>query len=110
MLVARPFPSDEHDMRRRLKLLALLAMVLWVPSAEAEPECIVPVEVWELELTRVERLSGDVDPQAVISALGARARLRGGYRDPARSKIAPRADLMGTTDGVGLSVLGVKRE
>lgn len=86
--------------RRWLALVTLLA----APSAGAEPECIAPVYVWELELTRVERLSGDVDPNAVVASLGRIARLRGGYRDPARPRIAPRLDLMGSDDGAGLHV------
>lgn len=95
---------------RRLKPLALLAGLLPALSADAEPACIAEVYVWELELERIERLSGDVDPHAVAAQLGRVARLRGGYHDPARPHIAARADLMGSTDGVGLRVSGEKME
>ena len=95
---------------RRLKPLVLLATLLTAPSADAEGGCAVPVYVWDLELTRVERLSGDVEPETIAAALGARARLRGGYRDPAHPKVAARAELMGSSEGAGLSVLAEKKE
>jgi hypothetical protein len=97
-------------MVRTLKPLILLSVMLAAPPADAASDCKVPVELWELELTRVERLSGPVDPQTIIDALGTRARLRGGYRDPRNESFPPRAELVGSTDGAGLSVSGEKRE
>jgi hypothetical protein len=96
---------------RRLKPLALLAVLLQAPSVDAaESACSLAMFQWELELTRVERESGDADVNEIIRALGTRARLRGGYRDPAHPKYAPRAELVGSTDGDGMSVLAEKRE
>lgn len=95
---------------RRLKPVVLLAALLAAPSADAETDCSVAIHVWELELTRVENLAGTADPKTIAPALGARARLRGGYRDPAHPKLAPRVELLGSTDGAGLSVSGEKKE
>jgi len=95
---------------RTLKPLALLATLLAAPTADAKSECSLALHQWELELTRVERVSGNADPNAVVAALGTRARLRGGYRDPAHPKRVVRAELVGSTDGAGLTVLGEKSE
>jgi hypothetical protein len=59
--------------------------------------------VWDLELTRVEALSGDADLNAVARALGTRAVLRGATRDPAQKELS-RGMLLGSSDGAGLTV------
>jgi hypothetical protein len=95
---------------RRLKPVVLLTALLAAPSAGAEAGCSVAVYVWELELTRVEGLAGTADLKTIAAALGTRARLRGGYHDPAHPKNAPHVELLGSTDGAGLSVSGEKKE
>jgi hypothetical protein len=95
---------------RASKAWLVLTILLAAPTAGAEPECIAPIYVWDLELTRVERLSGAADPNVVASSLGRVARLRGGYHDPANPRVGPRADLMGSDEGAGLHVTLEKRE
>lgn len=94
-------------MPRRLTPLALLSLALTVlgapVSVDADAECTRPAYVWDLELTRVEALSGDADLQAVARALGTRAVLRGATRDPAQKELS-RGLLLGSTDGAGLNV------
>lgn len=92
-------------MPRRLTPLVLFSVVLTAlgAPAQADPECTRPAYVWDLELTRVEALSGDADLQAVARALGTRAVLRGTTRDPAQKELS-RALLLGSTDGAGLNV------
>ncbi|MDB4975857.1 MAG: hypothetical protein JWN48_4198 [Myxococcaceae bacterium] len=102
-------------MTRRLIWLAALSVSAAALPAELgsrargrastdEPECQAAAYEWELELTRVECESGDADLQAVATSLGTQAILRGGYRDPNHPKTAPRAVLVGSTDGAGLNV------
>lgn len=92
-------------------LAALTLSLVSLPAeAESEPECQTPGYVWELELTRVESTSPDIDLSEVARALGTRARMRGGYRDPARSRATVRAQLVGSTDGTGLMLLLEKTE
>ena len=95
-------------MRRRHTPLALLSVSLTALGAPVsalgdEAECTRPAYVWDLELTRVEALSGDADLSAVARALGTRAVLRGATRDPAQKELS-RGLLLGSTDGVGLNV------
>jgi len=97
-------------MSRRLMPLALLSVSLLTLSAEAESECIRPAHVWELQLTRVEALSGGADLRIVAAALGTQAVLRGGTVDPARPKQPSPAQLLGSSDGAGLSVTLEKKQ
>ncbi|MEY4508963.1 MAG: hypothetical protein RLZZ450_1085 [Pseudomonadota bacterium] len=95
-------------MPRRLTPLALLSLALTalgapVSTVGADAECTRPAYVWDLELTRVEALSGNADLQAVARALGTQAVLRGATRDPAQKELS-RGLLLGSTDGVGLNV------
>jgi hypothetical protein len=95
-------------MRRRLRPVAVLSVWLTalgapVAAVGAEAECTRPAYVWDLELTRVEALSGDADLAAVARALGTRAVLRGTTRDPAQKELS-RGLLLGSTDGAGLNV------
>lgn len=80
-------------------------------EAEAKPErCIAPVYVWELQLEQVAADEGQPDLAAVAAALGTQAVLRGGYHDPARPNEPVRVDMLGSTDGAGLSVLAERSE
>lgn len=80
-------------------------------DAEAKPErCIAPIYEWELQLEQVAADEGQPDLKAVVAALGTQAVLRGGYRDPARPNEPVRVDLIGSTDGVGLTVLAERSE
>ena len=96
-------------MSRRLLPAALLSIPLLTLSAEAESACVRPAHVWELELTRVEALSGDADLAVVAKALGTQAVLRGSTVDPARPKQPSAAQLLGSTDGAGL-VVGLEKQ
>ena len=96
-------------MARRLWLVPLLISVTALPAGAA-PVCKAPVYVWELDLIRIERLAGAIDPNAVAATLGSKARLRGSVHDPAHSGRIPRVDLVGSTDGAGLNALGEKSE
>lgn len=87
----------------RPRCWSFFALSLCALPAHADSECQVAVSVWELELTRVEAVAGTPDLNAVVAELGSRARLRGGYRDPARPT-ALRLELVGSTDGAGLQV------
>jgi len=91
-------------MKGRVTPLALLAVALLAMPAEAEPVCVVPTHVWDLQLTHVQALSGEPDLTAVAKALGGQAVLGGGYRDPARSSAPVRVELHGSRDGAGLTV------
>lgn len=97
-------------MAARLRPVAVLSVSLIALAAQAEPECQIPTYEWELELIRVEALAGDADLNTVAKALGSKATLRGGYFDPARPKEPARAELVGSTDGVGLTVGLEKKE
>lgn len=89
-----------------LSVLAVALTVLSSPArpADAEADCYVAAYTWELELARVESESSDTDLQAIAAALGSRARMRGGYRDPARPRATIRAEFVGSTDGAGLTI------
>ncbi|HEX5655652.1 MAG TPA: hypothetical protein VFX59_00585 [Polyangiales bacterium] len=86
---------------------ALLALV---SEAEAAPECTAPIFVWELQLEQVAADEGQPDLQAIATALGTQATLRGGWIDPARPREPVRIDLVGSTDGVGLTVRAEQSE
>jgi hypothetical protein len=91
--------------------LGTLVVLALATEAEAEPErCIAPIYVWELQLEQVAADEGQPDLQAVATALGTQATLRGGYRDPARPSQPVRIDLVGSTDGTGLAVMGERSE
>lgn len=89
-------------MSRRGLLSALLCLG-FSQAGHAEPECVRPAYVWELELVEVQRLTGDSDLSELPAALGTRAVLRGGTRDPGASHIST-AQLLGSSDGAGLRV------
>lgn len=91
-------------MPRRLRRAAVLTISLMTPAARAEPECRVSSYVWELQLVQVAAEAGAPDLRAIATALGSQASLRGGYRDPARTKQPERVELIGSSDGAGLSV------
>lgn len=83
---------------------SLVAVLALASEAEATPECIAPIYVWELQLEQVAADEGQPDLQAVATALGTQATLRGGWIDPARPNEPVRIDLVGSTDGAGLTV------
>ncbi len=90
--------------------LGTLTVLAMASEAEAAPEkCTAPIFVWDLQLEQVAADEGQPDLQAIATALGTQATLRGGWRDPARPKEPVRVDLVGSTDGVGLTVM-VERE
>jgi len=92
-------------MPRRLTPLTVLSVSLIALSAEAEGElCIAPIYVWDLQLEQVAADAGNPDLQAIATSLGTQATLRGGYFDPARPREPVRVDLVGSTDGIGLTV------
>jgi hypothetical protein len=97
-------------MTRRLTSIAMLALSLLALPAEAEPECRITTYVWELQLEQIGAEEGTPDLQAAAMALGTKATLRGGYRDPARERDPVRAELVGSTDGAGLSVTLERKE
>lgn len=96
-------------MSRRLWLVPLLISVTALPAGAA-PVCKAPVYVWELDLVRIERLEGGIDPNEVAALLGSKARLRGSSHDPAQRGRIPRVDLVGSTDGAGMNALGEKSD
>lgn len=91
--------------------LAWLSLLLLAAPAEAEGECKLPLHLWELDLTKVELVSGNTaDLNAIGRALGTRALLRGGYQDPAHPKVPAHATLVGSTDGIGFRLTAEKTE
>lgn len=92
-------------MPRRLTPFTVLSLSLIALSAEAEGDrCTAPIYVWELQLEQVAADAGDPDLQSIATSLGTQATLRGGYFDPARPEEPIRVDLVGSTDGLGLTV------
>jgi len=91
-------------MKRLFLLGALLGAFVVAEPAGADTECRPKAWEWELELTRVECAKGDADLATVARDLGTQAILRGGFRDPNHPSLAPRAVLVGSTDGAGLNV------
>lgn len=90
---------------------ALAAVLALAAEAEAAPErCTAPIYVWDLQLEQVAADEGQPDLQAIATALGTQATLRGGYLDPARPKEPVRIDLVGSTDGAGLTVRAEREE
>lgn len=99
------------DMSNRWFTLGALAVLALASEAEAAPErCTAPIFVWELQLEQVAADSGQPDLRAIATALGTQAVLRGGWRDPARPDEPVRVDLIGSTDGVGLTVMAEREE
>jgi hypothetical protein len=94
-------------MSRRLWLVPILVSITALP-AEAAPVCKAPVYVWDLDLVRIERLEGAIDPNEIAASLGSKGRLRGSFHDPAKRGRTPRVDLVGSTDGIGVNALGEK--
>jgi hypothetical protein len=98
-------------MGKRGFTLGVGAVLLLTLEAEAAPErCTAPIYVWELQLEQVAADDGQPDLQAIATALGTQATLRGGWIDPARPKEPVRLDLVGSTDGVGLTVMAEQVE
>jgi hypothetical protein len=93
-------------------IIAGCAIALALASqAEAAPEhCIAPIFEWELQLEQVAADEGQPDLASIATKLGTQAVLRGGYRDPARPGEPVRIDLIGSTDGVGLTVMAERQE
>jgi hypothetical protein len=91
-------------MTTKFTRIVLLSLSLLALPASADSECAVAVDLWDLELEKVERISGDAEIRAVATALGTRALVRGGYQNPARTRDAVRASMVGSTDGLGLSI------
>ena len=86
----------------------MLSLCLLAPTAAAEDECKLPLHLWELDLVKLELISGHADLDAMGQAMGTRALLLGGYQDPAHPRVAARALLLGSTDGVGFKVSAEK--
>jgi hypothetical protein len=98
-------------MSKRWITLGAATVLSLAAEAEAEQErCTAPIYVWELQLEQVAADEGQPDLQAVATALGTQATLRGGWRDPARPSQPVRIDLVGSTDGIGLTVLAEHTE
>jgi hypothetical protein len=90
---------------------ALAAGLALASDAEAAPErCTATIYVWELQLEQVAADDGQPDLSAIATALGTQATLRGGFRDPARPSEPVRIDLVGSTDGAGLTVRAERSE
>jgi hypothetical protein len=87
------------------------AVLALAAQAEAAPErCTAPIYVWELQLEQVAADDGQPDLQSIATALGTQATLRGGWIDPNRTSQPVRIDLVGSTDGVGLTVMAEQSE
>jgi hypothetical protein len=98
-------------MGKRGFTLGVATVLALAAEAEAAPEgCTAPIYVWELQLEQVAADDGQPDLRAVATALGTQATLRGGWIDPARPNEPVRIDLVGSTDGAGLTVMAEQIE